>query len=605
MNKNIILLFSLIFLYNFSVAQFIRYQNTDPRFIENGFEVPSHTYADQPYVIVCDDGSWLCTMTTSSGVEHAYMNNIIATRSYDNGKTWTDPINIETPGVPQSSWAVPLKVPGGRIYVFYNYNKFGFTGLEGVMSGPFAFKYSDDNGKTWSEKRYEVPIRITQIDRENYTNGKHLFFWSIDKPVVTDDAAYIAFTKILRKEPNQPEFFKRSEGFILKSKNILYEKDPAKLNWETLPEGESGIWNPEFGKVQSEHNMVVLENGSLYVVYRTVDGSPVYAVSSDGGRNFTTPQYMRYKNGELIGNPRACPKIHKTVDGKYLFWFHNNFRQNTYNGRNPAWLSGGIEINGDIVWSQPELVLYDNDPAAFGMSYPDYIEKDGRLWIIETQKTTARVHEIKRNLIEGMWRQGKDTFLIEDELIMNSTFKIPFPGMINFPQLPNLIDGEGFSIELWLVVNDFIPKQTLLSTIGGKNKGIRISLLDNNSIEFELNDGEMRSADIFNQRSVKSDENTIVEGRIHQVIFTIDGAAQISTVMVDGVLSDGSASTREYGWNRLHPYIKDLNDTNTCTFNEKFNGSIYSINVYNRPLRVSEAIANFHAGLKKYKITKE
>jgi hypothetical protein len=605
MNKNTILIFSLLFFYNFSVAQFLKYQNTDPRFIENGFEVPSHTYADQPYVIVCDDGTWLCTMTTSSGVEHAYMNNIIATRSYDNGKTWTDPINVEKPGVPQSSWAVPLKVPGGRIYVFYNYNKFGFTGLEGVMSGPFAFKYSDDNGKTWSEKRYEVPIRITQIDRENYTNGKHLFFWSIDKPVVTDDAAYIAFTKILRKEPNQPEFFKRSEGFILKSKNILYEKDPAKLNWETLPEGESGIWNPEFGKVQSEHNMVVLENGSLYVVYRTVDGSPVYAISSDGGKNFSTPQYMKYQNGEPIGNPRACPKIHKTVDGKYLFWFHNNFRQNTYNGRNPAWLSGGIEINGDIVWSQPELVLYDNDPSAFGMSYPDYIEKDGRLWIIETQKTTARVHEIKRNLIEGMWRQGKDTFLIEDGLIMNSTFKYPFPGMINFPQLPSLIDGEGFSIELWLVVSDFIPEQTVLSTIGKKNKGIRISLLDNNSVKLEINDGEMRSVDIIEQRSVKSDQNTINEGQIHHVVFTIDGAAQISTVIVDGILSDGSVSTREYGWNRLHPYLKGLNDTHICTFNEKFNGSIYYMSVYNRPLRASEALANFHAGLKKYKITKE
>lgn len=605
MNKNSILIFSLLFYYNFSVAQILRYQNTDPRYIENGFEVPSYTYADQPYIIVCDDGSWLCTMTTSSGVEHAYMNNIIATRSYDNGKTWTDPINLETPGVPQSSWAVPLKVPGGRIYVFYNYNKYGFKGLEGVMSGPFAFKYSDDNGKTWSENRYEVPIRITQIDRENYTKGKNQFFWSIDKPVVTDDAAYIAFTKILRKEPNQPEFFKRSEGFILKSKNILYEKDPAKLNWETLPEGESGIWNPEFGKVQSEHNMVVLENGSLYVVYRTVDGSPVYAISSDGGKNFSTPQYMRYKNGELIGNPRACPKIHKTVDGKYLFWFHNNFRQNTYNGRNPAWLSGGIEISGEIVWSQPEIVLYDNDPTAFGMSYPDYIEKDGRLWIIETQKNTARVHEINRNLIEGMWRQGKDTFLIEDGLIMNSDFENSSPGMINFPQLPSLIEGEGFSIELWLVVNDFIPEQTLLSTIGKKNKGIRISLLENNSIELEMNDGEMKSVDIIEQRSVKSDQNTINEGHIHHVVFTIDGAAQISTVMVDGILSDGSVATREYGWNRLHPYLKGLNDTNICTFNEKFNGAMYSMSVYKRPLTASEAIANFHAGLKKYKITKE
>ena len=314
---------------------------------------------------------------------------------------------------------------------------------------------------------------------------------------------------------------------------------------------------------------------------------------------------MHYQNGELIGNPRACPKIHKTYDGKFLFWFHNNFRQNTYNGRNPVWLTGGIETDGNIQWSQPEIVLYDNDPTAFGMSYPDYIEKDGRLWMIETQKSIARVHEINQNLIEGMWRQGKDTLLTEDGLIMNSDFTNVFSNKINFPQLPSLINGGGFSIELWLVVNNYIQEQTVLSTIGKKNKGIRISLSDKNSLQFEMNDGEMRSDDIINLRTVTSDENTINEGKIHHVVFTIDGAAKISTVLVNGILSDGSVSTREYGWSRIHPYLKGLNDTNICTFNEKLNGLVYSMRVYDRPLRTSEAISNYYAGLKKHDIVKK
>lgn len=598
MDKNMILVLFILLLNNLSIAQFVHYQNTDPRYIENGFEVPSRTYADQPYVIVCDDGNWLCTLTTSSGVEHAYMNNIIATRSYDKGRTWTEPVNVEPPGVPQSSWAVPLKVPGGRIYVFYNYNKFGFTGLEGVMSGPFVYKYSDDNGKTWSENRYEVPMRTTKIDRENYTQRKHQFFWSIDKPVVTEDAAYIAFTKILRKAPNQPEFFKRSEGFILKSENILYENDPGKVKWVTLPEGESGIWNPEFGKVQSEHNMVVLGNGNLYVTYRTIDGSPAYAISSDGGKTFSKPKYMHYTNGECLGNTRACPKIHKTADGRFLFWFHNNFRQNTYAGRNPAWLSGGVEKDGNIIWSQPEIALYDRDPAMLGMSYPDFIEQDGRLWIIETQKNTARVHEIDPNLTEGMWRQGKDTLLIEKGLLMNANEKMLQQGQINFPWLPSLIDGGGFSVELWLTINQITPDQTIFSTLGGRHKGIQVSLSKNDAIEIQLYDGEMRSADISEESKASSDENTVSEGQLHHVVFTVDGAAKIVTILVNGVLSDGSAQTRAYGWSRIYPYLKDLNDTNICSFDEDFNGKIYSMRVYNRPLRTSEAVANFNAGLK-------
>lgn len=589
--------FGLVFNYC-ALAQYIDWSNSDQRYIGNGNEVPSKTYADQPYVIICDDGSWLCILTTSSGIEHAYMNNIIATRSYDKGRTWTEPVNVEAPGVPQSSWAVPLKIPGGRIYVFYNYNKYGFEGIEGVMSGPFMYKYSDDNGKTWSEKRFEVPIRTTQIDKENYTHGKHQFFWSIDKPVVTDNAAYITFTKILRKDPKQPEFFKRSEGFILRSKNILYESNPEKIEWITLPEGDSGIWNPEFGKVQSEHNMVILNNDDLYVVYRTIDGSPAYSISSDDGKTFSKPRYITYANGQRLGNPRACPKIFKNADGKYLFWYHNNFRKNSYNGRNPVWISGGTEEEGDIIWSQPEIVLYDNDPAILGMSYPDFIEEEGRLWITETQKNAARVHEINTNIIEGMWNQRKVTDITVDGLIMNSDEKMLLQKEINFPQLPDLASGGSFTMEFWMTANILNTGQQLFSTIGPEHKGIQVSLQKNNTIEIEISDGEIRETDLHQNRIFTSDQNTIAEKELHHVVFIIDGAAKIATIVVDGILSDGDAETRDYGWGRIYPYLRKLNDTNTCVFNKEFDGKIYLMRVYNRALRTSEAISNYNAGLK-------
>lgn len=586
-----------LFLGSSSFAQYIHYSNSDPRQITNGVTLPSGTYADQPYVIVCDDGSWLCTITTSSGTEQAYMDNIISTKSYDQGKTWTTPIPVEAPGVPQSSWAVPLKIPGGRIYLFYNYNLSGFTGVEGVMSGPFMYKYSDDHGKTWSADRYEAPVRRTTIDRENYTNGKTCFFWSIDKPVVTDKAVYIAFSKILRESPDQPEFYKRSEGFILSSQNILWEKDPEKIKWLTLPDGESGIWNPQFGKVQAEHNSVILNNGNIYVVYRTIDGSPAYSISTDNGRNFSMPRYMHYASGGRMGNPRACPKIHKTADGRYLFWFHNNFGQNTYDGRNPAWLSGGIEKNGDIRWSQPEIVLYDNDPEVLGMSYPDFIEQDGRLWLTETQKTTARVHGVDPGMIRGMWSQGKVTTPVKEGLIMNSGTGVPGKNQIAFPRLPDLSTGGGFSLELWLTVHNMKPGQQLLTTFGSKHKGIEVFLAGQHAIGIRIADGEVRVKDLRSGQEFLSDANTVMQDKLHHVMFIIDGASKIASVVVDGILSDGSVDTRPCGWGRIHPHMKDMNDTYHCSFNPSFDGEIHHIRVYDRYLRTSEAIANYHAGM--------
>ena len=372
----------------------------------------------------------------------------------------------------------------------------------------------------------------------------------------------------------------------------------VRSRWETFPEGDTGIWNPEFGKVQSEHNMVVLNNGDLYVVYRTIDGSPAYSISPDDGKTFSKPQYMTYKKGQRIGNPRACPKIFKTEDGKYLFWFHNNFRKNSYNGRNPAWISGGTEERGNILWSQPEIVLYDNDPAVLGMSYPDFIEENGRLWITETQKNAARIHEINTDIIEGMWNQGKVTDLTFDGLIMNSDAQMLSQKKINFPQLPDLSFGGSFTLEFWMTVTNFSAGQQLFSTIGPKHKGIKVSLQNNNTIEIELNDGEIREADLRENTIFTSDKNRIAENELHHIVFIIDGAAKIATVLVDGILSDGDIDERDYGWGRIYPYLKGLNDTNICILNRNFDGTIHLMKVYNRALRTSEAISNYNAGLK-------
>ena len=83
-------------------------QSQDQRKLSNGVGLPSEHYVDQPYVIECDDGSWLCTMTTSSGTEGSHYNHVVSTRSFDQGLTWTHLIDVEPAGVPQSSSKIPL-----------------------------------------------------------------------------------------------------------------------------------------------------------------------------------------------------------------------------------------------------------------------------------------------------------------------------------------------------------------------------------------------------------------------------------------------------------------------------------------------------------------
>ena len=39
-------------------------------------------------------------------------------------------------------------------------------------------------------------------------------------------------------------------------------------------------------------------------------------------------------------------------------WTDNNLGRSG-EGRNPYWLSAGIEAGGEILWSAPEIILYD------------------------------------------------------------------------------------------------------------------------------------------------------------------------------------------------------------------------------------------------------
>ena len=123
-------------------------------------------------------------MTTGSGHEGATGQHIISQRSFDQGKTWEEMIEIEPADGPEASYAVLLKAPSGRVFVFYNHNTDNLREVKGDdppykdgivkrvdSQGYYVFKYSDDNGQSWSNQRYTIPIREFEIDRNNPYKG--------------------------------------------------------------------------------------------------------------------------------------------------------------------------------------------------------------------------------------------------------------------------------------------------------------------------------------------------------------------------------------------------------------------------------------------------
>jgi hypothetical protein len=224
--------------------------------------------------------------------------------------------------------------------------------------------------------------------------GKVRYFWNVGRPFTHAGAAYVPLIKVAGFGVG---FMTRSEGVLLRSPNLLTERDPQAITWETLPEGDAGLRTPPGGgPIAEEQSYVPLSDGSFYANYRTVDGSPACAYSRDGGRSWSQPRYAAYADGRPIRHPRAANFTWKCANGKYLYWFHNHGGK-SYEDRNPAWLCGGVEADspaGKVIrWSQPEILLYSDD-TFLRMSYPDLVEDAGRYFVTETEKQVARVHEI-------------------------------------------------------------------------------------------------------------------------------------------------------------------------------------------------------------------
>jgi hypothetical protein len=591
---------------------------SDGRHISNGWVIPSEGYCDQPYVVKMEDGAWLCIMTTASGVEGASGQHIVSARSMDRGKTWSELVDVEPIDGPEASYAVIMKVSAGRVYVFYNHNTDNVRKVkadnppytDGYCArvdslGHFVFKYSDDGGLSWSEQRYDIPVREMEIDRQNADGGRLRYFWNVGKPLITQDAAYVSLHKVGGFGDG---FFTSNEGVLLKSENILTERDPQKITWQTLPDGERGLRAPEGGDtVSSEHSYSQLSDGSFYCVYRTIDGYPACAYSRDGGHTWSEPEYKKYADGRVFKHPRAANFAWRCENGHYLYWYHNHggrfirehpqSRGNAYQDRNPVWLCGGVEVDGPdgklIHWSQPEIVIYDDDPY-IRMSYPDLVEEGGEYFLTETQKDVARVHKLDKGLLAGLWAQFESTEITRADLLLE--LKECGPAVLDMPLLP-LFNKRGphspygcqdlragFSLDFWLLLESSAVGRVLLDTRLENGQGLMVHYTGHGQLEIVLNDGR-------SENRWDCDPGTVGVGKLHHVAIIVDGGPKIISFVVDGRLCDGG-EFRQYGWGRFSPYLREANGGERLVVD----GAVQSLRIYGRALRIAEAIAHFRAG---------
>lgn len=570
-------------------------QMDDWRNVKYGYPIYTNGYCDQPYVVVLENGKWLCVFTTNAGHEGTGGQHIVSSLSEDQGKTWSDPVQIEKPGTESASWAMPYLTEYGRVYVFYDYNgdkihelkgdydypNFDRNNIREDMLGWYCYKYTDDEGKSWSE-RYRLDVRKTEVDLSNNWQGEVQIMWGIGKPVDVDEGMMFAFTKI------RQYMLDYSEGWFFRCDNINRVRNPKKLEWSMLPDGQTGLKNEKYGPINAEQNIFQMNNGTIYCMHRTISGHPLEAYSYDGGKSWTLPEVPMYENGIKLKNPRACPRIWKCKNGKYLFWYHNNGSWN-FTSRNPAWISGGIEKDGKIIWSQPEILFYEENPDV-RMSYPDLIEQDGNYWITETNKVNARCHSVPADFLNLIWTQFEIKSKTTENLIAEWNEKeLKFNSDLKIPETHEIDWKKGFTIDFMIELGDLAPGQLILASQSKNGKTVKIQTDEYGSVRIILSDGI--NTDYWN-----SDPGLIPAYGEHCISVTVDNGPKIIQFVVDGTVCNGR-DFRQYGWGRYKVNMEDFSFDAIQT-GELARGMIRppgrltNLRIYNRPLMNTELIGN-------------
>ena len=249
----------------------------------------------------------------------------------------------------------------------------------------------------------------------------------------------------------------------------------------------------------------------------------------------------------------------------------------------------GIEKNGKIIWSQPEILFYEQDLLK-RMSYPDLIEQDGRFWITETNKENARCHEIPAGFFEVLWDQFEINRVAEDNLIYSfDSTHLPDNTIIPLETDRKISFEKGISVDLQMELSSPAPEQIIFELKGENRKSITMQTGNYGDVEVIMSDG-----DIISRWS--SDPGIIPPYGKHNIIVTLDNGPKIIQFIIDGIVCNGNQS-RQFGWGRYNSEMRDFSPSSLLTGNlikrdVNVTGKLYHLKLYNKAIMNTEAIGN-------------
>lgn len=329
-------------------------------------------------------GRDLLAFWTQGTYEGADNSCVVFARSSDGGVNWTEPMEIDGPNDGRFRIALagfPVVARSGRIYCFYR-KYVGIDDVSKFYTGPMRCRCSDDDGHTWAPP-VDVPFgRRNGVDHPDPEIPPNWEPWC--KPIRDANGRWV--------EPfsHWPSRAYPQTGNacieMMRFDNIDEGPDPKDLQITWLPQEPVKPAEGLMLRGLFEPCMVLLPDGRLFMIMRTLTGFVWYSVSENHGATWRPAEPLRYEDGgERVRHPASPPPLYALQDGRFLLQYHNNdgsmgygigpseakwTKPNTLNRRSMFLSVGKFRPQAhQPIWFSPPKKFADSDGTPAGVQY--------------------------------------------------------------------------------------------------------------------------------------------------------------------------------------------------------------------------------------------